>query len=91
VKYFSLLHTKNVLWAYIASYTGVGGADSLRWMLDTNINLVFRIRPLSHACFFVLEIPILLTTAHSTSGNATFCHCFPLYMQIPPLFGKAQY
>ena len=25
VKYFSLLHTKNVLWAYTASYTGVGG------------------------------------------------------------------
>jgi hypothetical protein len=33
---------------------------------------VFRIRPLFHACFLVLEIPLLLTTAHSTSGNLIY-------------------
>jgi hypothetical protein len=47
VKYFSLLYTNNVLWAYIVSYTGVGGADSHRWMLDTHMHLVFRISLLS--------------------------------------------
>ena len=78
VKYFLLLQTKNVLWAYTASHTGVGGADSLRWMLDTHMHLVFRIRPLFHAHFLLLEIPLLLTTAPSTSPNATFCNCFAL-------------
>ena len=58
VKYFSLLHTQTVLWAYTASCKGVGEADSLRWMLDTHMHLVFRITPLFHACFLVLQIPL---------------------------------
>ena len=78
VKYFSLLHTKIILWPYTASCKGVGGVDSLRWMLDTHMYLILMITLLFHACFLVLEIPLLLTIAHSASGNAIFCHCFPL-------------
>ena len=78
VIYVSLLNIKIVLWAYTSSYKGVGRADSHRWMLDTHMHLVLRIILLFHACFLVLEIPLLLTTAHSASGNAIFCHCFPL-------------
>ena len=78
VKYFPILHTKTVLWAYTDSRKHVGGVDSLRWMLDTHMHLVLKIMTLFHACFLVLEIPLLLTTTHSTSGNAIFCHCFPL-------------
>ena len=37
MKYLSLLNTKIVLWAYTASYKWVGGADSVRRMLDTHI------------------------------------------------------
>jgi len=78
VKYFSLLHTNIVLWAYTASCKAVGGADSLRWMLDTHVQLVLTIMLLFHAHFLVLEIPLIWTTFHSTSGNAIFCYCFPL-------------
>ena len=78
VKYLSLLNTKIVLWAKTASYKRVGGADSVRRMLDTDMHLVLTITILFHACFLVLEIPPLLATVHSTSGNAIFCHCFPL-------------
>jgi hypothetical protein len=76
VKYCSLLHSKRVLWVYTASYKGVGGADSLRWMLESHVHLVLRIRPLFHACFVLLQMPLLLTTAYWTSGAAIFCHCF---------------
>jgi len=75
VKYFSLLQTKIVLWAYTASSQGVGGADSLRWMLDTHMHLVLRIMPLFHACFLVLEIPLLLT---NNSINQWQCYFLPL-------------
>ena len=47
--------TKNVLWAYTASYKGVVGADFLRWMLDTQMHLGFSIRPLFHAYLLVLK------------------------------------
>jgi len=36
--------------------------------LNTQMRLVLRIMPLFHACFLVLEIPLFLKTAHSTSG-----------------------
>ena len=84
VKYLSLLHTKFVLWAYTASYKWVGGADSLRWMLDTHMHLVLMITLLFHACFLVLEIPLLLTTTHSTTGNAILCNCFPFKYRLHP-------
>lgn len=42
-------------------------------MLDTHILQVLMIRPLFYACLLAFKMPLLLTTAQSTSGDAVFC------------------
>jgi len=81
VKYFSLLHPNIVFRAYTASCKSVGGADSLRWMLYTHVQLVLKIMLLFHAHFLVLEIPLIWTTTQSTSASAIFYHCSLLNTQ----------
>ena len=90
VKYFSLLHTNIVFRAYTASCKSVGGADSLRWMLYTHVQLVLKIMLLFQAHFLVLEIPLIWTTTHLTSASVIFYHCSALKYTIHPSLGTAE-